>query len=231
MNLAQVHDFLNGPSARAVDTAGLTRASGTVQLPGRGPFSMPLPEALTRRRSGYRYGPMSLADLGTLLGWAAGPQRVVRGHQLTMAPSAGGLPSLDVYVIAREVSGVHAGIHHYARTNGTLSALLHGDPSPALRSVLIQPEFADRVAAMLVVVARLDTTLVKYPVRHYRTLHVDAGILVQNLYLVSTALGLTGCAVAGYDDAAVTSLLSLDDTAFPAMLFAVGRPSAKSVRQ
>ncbi|MCE7001972.1 SagB family peptide dehydrogenase [Kibdelosporangium philippinense] len=182
---------------------------------------MSLAEVLTHRKSSYRYGRMSTEDLGTLLSWAAGPQRMVRDHQFSMAPSAGGLPSLDMYVIARDISGVRQGVHRYSQ--GTLSLLLQGDPAPALRSALLQPEFADRAAAVVVIVARLDTTLVKYPVRHYRTLHVDAGILVQNLYLVSTALDLAGCAIAGYDDAVVTDLLSLDETAFPAMLFAVGR--------
>src|SRR5262245_24436278 len=105
MNLADVHDFLNGPSAGVLDRSGLTPADGTVSLPARLPFDMSLVEALTQRRSTYRYGPMSSDDLGTLLGWAAGPQRIARSHQFSMAPSAGGLPSLDLYVIAHDVAG------------------------------------------------------------------------------------------------------------------------------
>jgi SagB-type dehydrogenase family enzyme len=219
-DLSQVHGFLNGPATRSLDTTGLTPAAGSLSLPARRYLSMALADALASRRSAYKYGPMSSEDLGSLLRWAAGPQRTVRGHQFTMAPSAGGLRSLDVYVITREVTDVPQGVHRYSE--GALSTLLEGNPTQALRSVLLQPEFADRAAAVLAIVARLDTTLTKYPIRHYRTLHVDAGILTQNLYLVATALGLACCAVAGFHDAATTELLGLDRMAFPALLFTVG---------
>ncbi|ONI75208.1 hypothetical protein ALI144C_41455 [Actinosynnema sp. ALI-1.44] len=222
--LARVHSFLNGPPAGSLDADGLVPGDGTVQLPARRPFDTSLADALTRRRSAYSYGagPLSTQDIAHLLGWAAGPQRVTRGHRFNMAPSAGGLPSLDIYAIARDVAGVPAGVHRYDRSAGTLSALRLGDPTRALRSVLVQPEFATRAAVVLAVVARLDVTLAKYPIRHYRTVHVDAGILAQNLYLVAASAGIACCAVAGFDDAAVTELLGLDETAFPAVLFTAG---------
>ncbi|ALG08519.1 SagB family peptide dehydrogenase [Kibdelosporangium phytohabitans] len=222
--IARVHTFLNGPPAGSLDTSGLGPGGGTVQLPARLPLDLGLGDALTRRRSAYDYGTGSLStqDIATLLGWAAGPQRLAGGHQFSMAPSAGGLPSLDVYAIVRDVADVPAGVHRYDRLKGTLSALRLGDPTPALRSVLGQPEFADRAAVVLAVVARLDVTLAKYPIRHYRTLHVDSGIMTQNLYLVAASAGIACCAVAGFDDAAVTELLELGESAFPTLLFTAG---------
>ncbi len=93
---------------------------------------------------------------------------------------------------------------------------------------------------MILLVARLDTTLVKYPIRHYRTLHVDAGIALQNLYLVATALELAACAVTAFavtafavtafDDYAVTQLLELPDSMFPTVVFPFGRRPAQPVR-
>jgi SagB-type dehydrogenase family enzyme len=74
----------------------------------------------------------------------------------------------------------------------------------------------------LALVARLDTTLGRYPVRHYRTLHVDTGIAAENLYLVATALGLACCAVSGFHDTALTELLRLPSGRFPVLLFPVG---------
>ena len=222
--IARVHAFLNGPPTRSLDTTGLVPGSGTVPLPAKQALAGGLAEALTRRRSAYTYGtdPLSAEDTATLLGWATGPQREERGHQFTMAPSAGGLPSLDLYAIVRTVADVPAGVHRYHRIEGTLSTLWQGDPTRALRSVLLQPEFADRAAVVFAVVARLDVTVAKYPIRHYRTLHVDAGILTQNLYLVAASAGIACCAVAGFDDAAVTELLRLDDSAFPVLLFTAG---------
>lgn len=229
--LARVQAFLNGPPTRVLDTTGLVSGGGTIALPAKQRLDGSLADALTRRRSSYVYGAMCAQDMATLLGWASGPQRVARGHRFNMAPSAGGLPSLDLYAITRDVTDVPAGVHRYDRTGGTLTTLRHGDPTPALRSVLVQPEFADRAAVVVAVTARLDVSLAKYPIRHYRTLHVDAGILAQNLYLVAAAAGIACCAIAGFDDAAVTELLGLDGSAFPALLFAAGTTAGTTGRR
>jgi SagB-type dehydrogenase family enzyme len=228
MVLERVQRLLNGPSSRTVVLDGLHEAAGRVrlpepsaELPGR------LADVLHSRRSSYRFAtaaPTAL-ELSTVLRWALGPQRTVRlpdgaEHAMRMAPSAGGLPSLATFVASRPGGEIPGGVHRVE--GGTLTALWSGDPRAALASVLAQPEFADRAPLVLVLVARLDTTLTKYPVRHYRTLHVDAGIAVQNLYLVAAALGLNCCAVTGFDDGGVAGLLRLPDTMFPVVLFPLG---------
>lgn len=203
------------------------------------PDDISLVSALAQRRSGYAFDEIQpeRAVVFELLHQAMGPQRTVtvrdQQHHLCRAPSAGGLPSIDAYVVARPTGELTPGVYRAQLRDDSprLTAVRTGDPTVALRAGLDQEQFADRATIFVCLVARLDTTLTKYPARHYRTLHVDAGVALQNLYLVATSLGLPGCAVMGYDDAAMDQLLALPETAFTAVLFATGAPAPdRSVR-
>ncbi|WZH51859.1 MAG: SagB family peptide dehydrogenase [Nocardioides alkalitolerans] len=196
-----------------------------------------LGEVLAARRSSYRYGaaPVPLGDLAALLRTALGVQRAVRlpdgrSRALPVAPSAGGLPSLAAYVVVRGPgvglpgTPVPAGVHRadLRADEPTLAPVRVGDPTPFLSRALDQPELAERAGVVVALVARLNTTLPRYPARHYRTLHVDAGVALGHLYLAATALGLPGVAVMGYDDTAFDALLDLPEDQFTAVLFALG---------
>lgn len=228
-----VHAHLNAPDDTRADLTGLQTADGRVPLPPAATtLETRLTDALWRRRSSYSFDrrPLDLTDLSTLLRLAAGPQRRVRlsngtEHVAGMAPSAGGLPSIDLYAVVRAGHPIPAGVHRYDPMAQDLQTVRTGDPDRALRSTLVQPEFADRAPVVLALAARLDATLGKYPIRHYRTLHVDAGILAQNLYLTVTALDLACCAVAGFRDQALNEVLRLSDHAFGLLLFPVGHRS------
>lgn len=239
-----VHAHLNASDDARPDLAGLQAADGRVPLPPPATaLDTRLTDALWRRRSSYSFDrrPLDLTDLSTLLRLAAGPQRQVRlpdgaEHVVGMAPSAGGLPSIDLYAVVRAGHLVPAGVHRYDPTAQDLQTVRTGDPDRALRSALVQSEFADRAPVVLALAARLDATLGKYPVRHYRTLHVDAGIVAQNLYLTATALDLACCAVAGFHDRALNEVLRLPGHALGLLLFPVGhrppgqRPAAQSAQ-
>ncbi|MCK9921756.1 SagB family peptide dehydrogenase [Frankia sp. AgPm24] len=229
--IAQVRRLLDGAPGHPVVLDGLSATAGRIALPA--PVAA-LPDelgaVLDARRSWYRFGAgmPSAAQVSSLLHWSWGPQRQVRlpdgsAHRMRMAPSAGGLRSLAVYVLAKSGGELPGGVFEYDADGHALETLWSGEPAAALRSVLVQPEFARRAAMAVVLVGRLDTTLVRYPARHYRTVHVDAGIALQNLYLTATTLGLAGCAVTAFDDHAVARLLRLPDDRFPIVVFPLGR--------
>ena len=50
----------------------------------------------------------------------------------------------------------------------------------------------------------------KYGDRGYRHVLAEAGHLAQNLYLISSALGLSCCAMGGYYDEEINNLLDID---------------------
>ncbi|WP_158888873.1 SagB family peptide dehydrogenase [Amycolatopsis anabasis] len=225
-----IHAALNGQS----DDEDRAEApeSRQISLPDVPPPAVDLVETLALRRSGYAYAqrPLELAKLSALLRFAVGVQRFVPAygvdeHPLGMAPSAGGLRCGRTYVVVREASGLSPGVYRYDAVRHALAERSTGDPTSGLSGVYLQPEFADRVPVSLALTTRLDVAFAKYPLRHYRTLHVDTGIAVQNLYLVGTALGLSCCAVAGYYDNALAELLGVPREELPVMLFAVGHPA------
>jgi SagB-type dehydrogenase family enzyme len=179
------------------------------------------------RRSRYAFDPtpLELATLSTLLHWALGVQRTASGygsaeHPLGMAPSAGGLPSLRVHLVVGRAGELEPGIYEYLASGHTLSVVALG--IPPLQQALVQPQFADLAPTSIILSGQLTVVLAKYPPRHYRTIHVDAGVAIQNLYLVSTALNLASCAVAGYYDTALAELLELTPDIIPLMVFPVG---------
>lgn len=191
--------------------------------------TMPLADALTKRRSGYAFGaePLPLSTLSTLLRFAVGLGRQVAAydrpdHPLGLAPSAGGLRSLTPYVISLRTKELPAGVYAYDMVEHQLREVELGDPMVKLRSAYVQPEFAERAPVTLALTADLAVGLAKYPPRHFLTMHVDTGIAVQNLYLVATALDLTCCAVSGFHDEPLAELLRLPASTIPTALFAVG---------
>ncbi|WP_156754474.1 nitroreductase family protein [Actinokineospora pegani] len=181
-----------------------------IALPEPGPLAMPLGEALLSRRSRYRYEPVGLAALGSLLGWAVGVQRHVDGHVLGMNPTAGGLPSLAVHVVR------DGEVLEYLRAEHALRPVGAG----SLEGVFTQPEFESRASTVVVLSGLLGPGLEKYGEVHQSTVRLDGGIALQNLYLVGTALGLRCCAVAGFDVVRVRELAGGEGD--PLALFVVG---------
>lgn len=211
------------PGLRPGSGLALTLPEPVTELP------TPLTSALWERRSAYHYArrPVDLGALSSLLRLAVGVSRRIEAygsadHPLGMAPSAGGLRSLTAYLVVTSADGLVPGVYAYDAPAHAVREILTGDPREALRAAYVQPEFADRAPVTIALAAHLDRTLAKYPLRHYRTLHVDAGIAVQNLYLVASALDLSCCAVAGFHDGAAACLLRLPRQVLPLMFFPVG---------
>lgn len=221
-----VHRLLNSQSR--IGTAPLTDGR-RIPLPDIHPPRADLVATLALRRSAEDYAdrPLDLTTLSAWLRFSVGVQRFVPAygvteHPLSMAPTAGGLDSLRAYLAVRTAEALVPGVYRYEAVSHELVELSTVDPVHALRHVYLQPEFVPRAAVSLALTARLDEAFDRYPLRHYRTLHVDSGVAVQNLYLVGTALGMACCAVAGFDDTALSALLGLPETEIPTMLFAAG---------
>ena len=212
-----VHEALNATAVprRPNDALLPALAPRTTQpLPAPSPPAADLGDVLARRRSSYSFGPQpTLADLASLL-----------HHGVSAAPRAGGLPSLVPYIVTRGLDGLAPGVHlgDVRLPTPGLAAVRLGDPTAYLAESLDQPPFAMRVPLWLALVADLEASCSRYPPRHYRTLHVDAGAALQNVLLVATARGLSVCPVMGYDDRAWGRLLALEDDCFVTVLVAVG---------
>jgi SagB-type dehydrogenase family enzyme len=198
-------------------------------LPEAGHLGAELGQVLLARRSRYHFGsePLRLDALATLLRFAAGLQRIRttadgHHHPLGVAPAAGGLPVMQTHVVAARVDGLAAGVYRYDMATHALQATSPGDPTARLRDIYLQRRFADTAPVTLAMSADLAVAFGRYSLDHYRIVHVDAGILTQNLYLVSTALDLAGCAIVGFHGDRLADLLACPPGEIPLVLFPVG---------
>nr|WP_273474208.1 SagB family peptide dehydrogenase [Nocardiopsis sinuspersici] len=167
---------------------------------------------------------MSLADLSSLLGHAAGVSRARSGEPGRRRPprnhpSPGAAYATQVWMVARHVEGLDRGTYRYraeehalVRADGAAAADRLAELSPFLRgSADGRPgAVADTVGALLVLVGDLGRLREGYGQRALRLLLQEAGHVAQNLSLCATALGLRSLVVSGFADDAVNARLHLD---------------------
>lgn len=87
--------------------------------------------------------------------------------------------------------------------------------------------YSDDAAAVLVLTGVYERLRWKYGERSYRFVCLDAGFVGQNIYLVAEALGLGTCAVSGFAQDVVETMLGVDGRSEIALaLLTVGTRSA-----
>ncbi len=234
---AQFTIFRELPSITAPPMLKTFPAATRIDLSGEhAPVEAPLGRTIETRVSGrdYAYEPLALAQLATLLRYAAGIRRRasaynVRDYPFRHSPSAGGLHSVDVYVVANLVDGIPKGLYHYEAGGEQLELLEPGYLRHRVARACPAQEFLEHAGAVVALTGALSKVEWKYGIRSYRYVHLDAGIVCQQLYLVGTALGLSVCAVAGFADDAADELLHLDGRdEFTVLLVAIGQPAQQA---
>jgi SagB-type dehydrogenase family enzyme len=126
------------------------------------------------------------------------------------SPSAGATYPLELYPFVFNVEGLKRGIYHYNVRDNVLEFLKEGDFRTKLSDIALGQDFVAKSAVTFVLTAIFDRTIFKYGERGYRYVLLDAGHLVQNIYLVSTALGLGACSIGGFFDDELNALLEID---------------------
>lgn len=192
-----------------------------------------LADTLRQRRSQRAFSacPLRLSRLGALLRLSyGGSGRSVhaygyRRYPLNIAPSAGGLQPVNIYVAARNVTELPTAVYYFHPHFSDLRHVHDRDLEPLLSRAVIQPELRT-APAILILTCSLDRTLWKYGARHYRTIHIDTGVVAQNLHLVATALGLAVCPAVGFYDRETADLVDISPTdEMATLIVAVGEPS------
>lgn len=183
-------------------------------------------EAIAGRRSRRDFSgePIALAELGQLLWATQGLSGSVPGFELRTTASAGALYPNESYVIAREVTDLPTGAHHYLVREHALGMLSEGDFSAELAQACLGQDWMRGAAATIVWGAVVARAAWKYQNRAYRYLYLDAGHLGAQLQLACQALGLISCNIGAFLDNEVAALLGLDGRAEVVVyLTAVGR--------
>lgn len=188
-----------------------------VELPRSVRPSASLADVLVSRRSrrDFTGAPVGLASLADILRFAAGVTGYGSGYgyrrlPLRAFPSSGGLQAPEVYVSAQSVEGLQSGIYRYNHVEHTLIGVRMGEYGHFLQANALGQPYLSTAAAVLLVTGSYQRLRWKYGERSYRYMCIDVGLLAQNVHLVSHALGLGCCAVAGFVDDAIERLLNVD---------------------
>jgi len=204
------------------------RRAPQVELPAPradGEFARVLLDRRTWRRFARR--PVSLAALSTLLGLSARVQHWadvadVGRLPLKTYPSGGAQHPLEVYVVARRVSGLPAGLYHYASDAHTLERLKKGATARQIARYLPTQDWYGAAAALIVITAVFPRMQWKYRFpRAYRAVLTEAGHLCQNLCLTATWLGLAPFCSLALADSAIERDLGIDGVS-ESVLYAAG---------
>jgi SagB-type dehydrogenase family enzyme len=170
----------------------------------------PLDRSLMRRRSvsTFASGMPSKQVLSRLLRLSHG---ISADRARGPVPSAGGLQSLELYLVTFESSWLPSGIYHFDRAGNYLSQL---------RSSANRQEWMTRVpslaqlgdeggAILLVLVGDHGRMEAKYGERALRFLLIEAGHLAQNLCLLAASLGLGALPLGGFFEQEIARQLAL----------------------
>jgi SagB-type dehydrogenase family enzyme len=200
--------------------------------------STPLRDVMENRRSRRDMSaqPVSIGDISQLLHRVARVKEVHSGSQsipqetlLRPYPSAGAIHELEFYLAIRCCDQLNPGFYHYNGQEHTLTLISNAETAAAgmvaqCAASWGQPEQPPH--AVVVITSRLPRLAWKYAGIAYRMSLLNAGVVIQSLYLTAADLGLSGCAIGtGNSDlfAQASGASSWEETSIAE--FGFGRPA------
>ncbi len=183
---------------------------------------MTLEKALGTRRSVREYAPgaLTLREVSQLL-WAAHGITGPNGKRTT--PSARAVYPLQVWLVANDVTGLAKGIYRYEPEGHALATVSAGDHCAAIAAAASGQKSVESAPVVVAIVGDSVLAAEKFHGRTMAWLGMEAGFVVQNVYLETTALGLGTVMVGGFQDAPARVALGLPEKLVPLGFLPVGR--------
>src|SRR3989338_312818 len=180
---------------------------------GNTPITGDLFDAIRKRTSQRDFSrkPLSKDQLSTLLKYACGiVSEAGAGHHRAQ-PSGGGRYPLEVYpVVFAGSDEVPSGLYHYGVKRHELDVLWQRAFTKEDIAAFFTYPWAQDATLGLFLTAVFNRNQMKYGERGYRQILIEAGGIVPNIYLVSTAPGLKCCAIDGVREPDIEKLLDVD---------------------
>lgn len=179
--------------------------------------------AIKNRDSAREYNNfhMPLSSISTLCYYSFGQKNLKDPSRGRFYPSAGARYPIEIYLLSLNTD-LKKGIYHYYFRNHSLENILlitkfsHKD-------YLIPKEFKN-ASFFIIMTAVFNRDRVKYGIRSYPFLMMEAGHIGQNIYLVSSGFGLKCCAIGGFNHYKIDELLDIDGIKETSIyMFAVGK--------
>jgi SagB-type dehydrogenase family enzyme len=177
---------------------------------------------LVKRRSvrDYTREPLTLIEVSQLL-WAA--QGTTSDGIYRVAPSAGALYPLKVYMIVGNVEGLVAGAYRYEQKGHALIMVLQGDMRSRLADAALGQSSVRNGAIDIVLTSVYNRITRKYGDRGIRYALIEIGHVGQNICLQATAMDLGSVCIGAFYDEQVRDLLKLPEEEAPLYIIPVGR--------
>lgn len=170
-------------------------------------------ETIQARRSQRDFDkrPVSLEELSDLLRFSCGITGHHKGVELRAQPSGGHLYPIEVYPIVFAGAGeLSSGVYHYNVHDHALDLLLKKDFSGEDIHRLFLYPWAQDAAVAFVLTGVFRRNQQKYGERGYRHILVEAGAIIQNVYLMATALGLRCTAIDAVEEGEIEALIDVN---------------------
>jgi len=157
-----------------------------------------------------RSAAFDLAAIADVLWHTAGVTETRGGLFLRASPSSGALFSTELYLVARVLPGLAAGLAHYEPEAHALEHLGAGPVDALLREAIDDAGLRD-APAVVVATAIFQRSGHKYRDRTYRYVLADLGHALENLRVVAGALGLQARFVVAFDEARIAGALGVNE--------------------
>jgi SagB-type dehydrogenase family enzyme len=168
---------------------------------------------------------MTLADLSRLLLSGYGLTGIRSGTAHRTVPSGGALYPLEIYLVVSNVESLEPGLYHFQVSDSSLEFLRRGDFSDEIHEAANNQQSAGSSPVTLVIAARFERMTVKYADRGYRYVYIEAGAVMENIYLQGAEIGAATVAVGAFNDDLLNRFLGIDGVAEAALLvMPVGYP-------
>ena len=140
-------------------------------------------------------------------------------------PSAGSRHPFETYLLVNDVAGLPHGLYRYLALSHKLARLPGRENiNQTLTEACLKQQHVKKSAVTFIWAAVPDRTVWRYSQRAYRYIHLDAGHVCQNLYLLAEAIGCGVCAIAAFDDDLTNRALGFDgEDLFVIYLASVGK--------
>ena len=156
---------------------------------------------------------LTLKQLSFLL-WTTQGVKGIRGDNYATertVPSGGARHPFEVYITVINVKGLEKGIYHYLPLSHELELIrLLDNIENAVVESLDGQKWAGKSAAVFYYTAIPYRSEWRYTISAHKLILLDAGHVVQNLYIGCGAIGCGTCAVGDYDQALCDKLLQID---------------------
>lgn len=181
------------------------------------PIDISLSSVIKRRTSvrDYANSTLSFDKISSLLMESCGKRGSIPAYNrpdvpVRHFPSAGGLQCTEIYVVVNNVEKLSQGIYHYNAVQNCLEQIEVGNFRWRVTECCPQHDWLAGAAAVIFVVPSIARLSWKYKYRSYRLVHLDSGVVAENIHFVATAIGIGSCMVFGFVDDSVNELLGLD---------------------